>query len=149
MGLAVLLVDAGKGALAIYIGRQLGASEIVLFTAAFAASAGHIFSPFLGFRGGKGAATVLGISAIMLWQITAVTLVVGMVMFILTKHLVWSVTGMFVLLNVLTIASQPVGPVVLCLILSFLIAFTHLARQRPQLFSALKQGDWRRFMSQD
>ncbi len=61
-GAAVLIVDAGKGALAIYIGRTLGAPDAALYGAAVVATAGHNFSPFLRFRGGKGAATALGIS---------------------------------------------------------------------------------------
>ena len=87
-GLFVLVIDAGKGVLAIYAGRLLGAPDFVLFVAAFAATMGHNFSPFLGFRGGKGTAIVLGISAILLWQITAVTILFGAVTFAVTKHLV-------------------------------------------------------------
>ena len=145
-GLFVLLIDAGKGALAILIGRLLGAPEVVLFVAAFAATIGHNFTPFLKFRGGKGAATVLGISAILLWQITAATVLFGAIVFIVTKHAVWSVTATFVLLNALTIVFQPVGPVVLCLVLSFVIAITHFGRQNSRLMSAIRARDWKSFM---
>lgn len=148
-GVLVLVVDAGKGALAVFIGQRLGAPDIVIFAAAFAATLGHNFTPFLKFRGGKGAATVLGISAVLLWPITAVTLGAGVVLFAITRHAVWSLTGMFVLLNALTIALQPIGPVILCLTLSFVIAGTHFFRQHPQLIPAIRQGDWRRFMSID
>ena len=145
-GLFVLLIDAGKGALAILIGRLLGAPEVVLFVAAFAATIGHNFTPFLKFRGGKGAATVLGISAILLWQITAATVLFGAIVFIVTKHAVWSVTATFVFLNALTIVFQPVGPVVLCLVLSFVIAITHFGRQNSRLMSAIRARDWKSFM---
>ena len=80
LGLLVLIVDAGKGALAVFIGQRLGAAEIALYLSAVLATLGHNFSPFLGFRGGKGGATVLGISALMLWQITAITVVAGAVL---------------------------------------------------------------------
>jgi glycerol-3-phosphate acyltransferase PlsY len=147
-GAAVLLVDAGKGALAIYVGRTLEAPDAALYGAAVVATVGHNFSPFLRFRGGKGAATALGISAIMLWQITAVTVAVGAVLFGLTRHPVWSLTGVFVLLNALTIAtSQPAGQIAVCLAISAVVAGTHFYRQRDQLLPALRQGRWRRFMS--
>ena len=146
-GLAVLAIDTGKGASAIFLGQRLGVPDLALYLAALLATLGHNFSPFVQFRGGKGAATVLGISAIMLWQITAVTLVVGAVLFAVTRHAVWSLTAVFVLLNILTIATaQPVGQVVICLVLSFLVAGTHFFRQYPRLAPLVGQRQWRKFM---
>lgn len=150
LGLLVLFVDAGKGALAVYIGQRIGAAELALYASAVIATLGHNFSPFLGFRGGKGGATVLGISALMLWQITTITVAVGAVLFAITRHPVWSLTGVFLLLNVLTIVTaQEPGLIVLCLVLSSIVAATHLYRQHPSLIPAIRSGDWRRFMSSD
>ncbi len=150
IGILVLLVDAGKGALALFIGQRLGAPDMALYAAAFLAVIGHNFTPFLKFRGGKGAATVLGISALMLWQITAITIAFGGIFFGLTRRSVWSMAAVFVLLNALTIGTaQSTGLIVLCLVLSFVVAGTHFLRQYPQLLPAIRQGDWRRFMSID
>ena len=147
-GLLVLLVDTGKGALAIFIGQRLGAPDAALYVAALMATLGHNFSPFLNLRGGKGAATVLGISAIMLWHITAITVAVGIILFALTRHVVWSITGVFLLLNALTIGTaQPVGLIVLCLALSLVVGGTHIFRQYPQLLPAVRQRQWRKFMT--
>lgn len=56
LGAITLLLDAGKGALAVYIGHKLGyAPAATLFVVI-----GHCFSVFLKFRGGKGVATTLG-----------------------------------------------------------------------------------------
>ena len=146
-GLAVLAMDTGKGASAIFLGQRLGVPGIALYLAALAATLDHNFSPFVQFRGGKGAATVLGISAIMLWQVTAITVAVGAVLFALTRHPVWSLTAVFVLLNVLTIATaQPVGLIVICIVLSLLVAGTHLLRQYSQLKPLVGQRQWRKFM---
>lgn len=147
-GLLVLLVDTGKGALAIFIGQRLGASDAALYAAALTATLGHNFSPFLSFRGGKGAATVLGISAIMLWHVTAISMAVGVILFALTRHVVWSITGVFLLLNALTIGTaQPLGLIVLCLVLPLAVGGTHLFRQYPQLLPAVRRRQWHRFMS--
>jgi acyl phosphate:glycerol-3-phosphate acyltransferase len=60
-GLAVLALDAAKGALAVVIAMRVTPDPAVVALIGFAAIAGHCFSPFLGFRGGKGVATTLGV----------------------------------------------------------------------------------------
>ncbi|MDP6454288.1 MAG: glycerol-3-phosphate acyltransferase [SAR202 cluster bacterium] len=145
-GLFVLLVDSGKGAVAVFIAQRLGAPALAVYGSAVLATLGHNFSPFLGFRGGKGAATVLGISALMLWQLTAITVVFGGALYVSTRHAVWSMTGVFVLLNGLTIGTfQPMGQILLCLLLSFVVAGTHFWRQYPQVALVARQRQWRKF----
>ncbi len=148
IGAIVLVVDTGKGACAIVIGRLLGAPEVTLYVASLLATLGHNFSPFAGFRGGKGGATVLGISAVMLWHLTAASAGVGLIVLALTRHAVWSLTAVFVALNALTIGTgQPIGQIIICLVLSFVVAGTHLLRQRPEIVPAVMRRDWRRLMS--
>lgn len=149
-GIFVLAADAAKGAIAIIVGQQLGVPTTVLYFTSLAAVVGHNFSPFLGFKGGKGAATVLGISMLMLWQITAISGAIGLLTLAATRHVVWAMTAIFLALNALTIATgQPVGQIVLCIVLSLLVAGTHFGRQRADLLPAIASRDWRRFMSID
>ena len=149
-GITVLAIDAVKGAMAILLGQTLEVPVTTLYLASFAAVVGHNFSPFTGFRGGKGAATVLGISMLMLWHITVISGAVGILALAATRHVVWAMTAVFVALNALTIATgQPVGQIILCIVLSLLVAATHFGRQRAHLLPALVSGDWRRFMSID
>ena len=60
-GFGVLFADIAKGALAVLIARWLGLSLIFVSIAGFAAVVGHNWPVFLHFRGGKGAATTLGV----------------------------------------------------------------------------------------
>jgi glycerol-3-phosphate acyltransferase PlsY len=63
---AVLLLDGLKGAAPVVAGRALD-GPVLAAVAAFAAIAGHCFSPFLGFRGGKGVATNFGALCALAW----------------------------------------------------------------------------------
>lgn len=64
--IAVLILDGLKGALPVIAGRELDGSTLAA-VAAFAAIAGHCFSPFLNFRGGKGVATNFGAVIALAW----------------------------------------------------------------------------------
>jgi glycerol-3-phosphate acyltransferase PlsY len=60
-GVVTLLLDAGKGYLAVWLTARYSNENIAwMLLAALAAIAGHIFPVWLGFRGGKGVATAAG-----------------------------------------------------------------------------------------
>jgi glycerol-3-phosphate acyltransferase PlsY len=59
-GILTLLLDAGKGYLAVTLAGWLGGSLVWQAAAAFLAIFGHIFTLWLRFKGGKGVATGCG-----------------------------------------------------------------------------------------
>ncbi|PZQ47442.1 MAG: acyl-phosphate glycerol 3-phosphate acyltransferase [Micavibrio aeruginosavorus] len=59
LALATLLLDSGKGAIAVAIALYFADFNIALITG-FAALVGHLFPVWLKFKGGKGVATTLG-----------------------------------------------------------------------------------------
>ncbi|HEX9638786.1 MAG TPA: glycerol-3-phosphate 1-O-acyltransferase PlsY [Acidobacteriota bacterium] len=64
-GLITLLLDAGKGALAVVALRGLGSEPAWLAAGAVAALVGHAFPLFLRFRGGKSVAVALGVFSVL------------------------------------------------------------------------------------
>jgi len=60
-GFMVLAGDVLKGVLAVALARLAGGSEYLAAAAGLAAIAGHSWSVFLGFRGGRGVATAAGV----------------------------------------------------------------------------------------
>ncbi len=67
--LATLLLDGGKGALAVLLARWLVGAEDAAQVAGLAAFLGHLFPVWLGFKGGKGVATFLGLFLALDWQV--------------------------------------------------------------------------------
>jgi len=79
-GLAALtlLCDAGKGFVAAWLPFLLAGPDVAYFTA-IAAVLGHIFPPWLKFRGGKGVATFLGVMLGLSWKAGIITLAVWLI----------------------------------------------------------------------
>jgi glycerol-3-phosphate acyltransferase PlsY len=62
LGILTLLLDILKGFLPVFIAKQLGLGDVFLSLLALTAVLGHVFTPWLKFRGGKGVATALGVA---------------------------------------------------------------------------------------
>jgi glycerol-3-phosphate acyltransferase PlsY len=79
-GVLTLLLDAGKGYLAVMLARAItGGNMRWMVVAALAALAGHMFPVWLRFEGGRGIATGVGVFLPVCWQAVVVAVVIWIV----------------------------------------------------------------------
>ena len=138
---ATLLCDGAKGAAAVLIARHFLAPGAEIF-AALASVLGHLFPLWLGFKGGKGVATYLGIAFALFWPVGLLVAATW-----LAVAFVWRVSSLSALL---AIALSPVyffafgqrDYVPLAVLLAALIIFMHrenirrlLAGEEPRIGS--------------
>jgi glycerol-3-phosphate acyltransferase PlsY len=69
LALATLLLDSGKGAIAAGLAWAATGDMVAALTAGVAAVIGHNFPVWLGFKGGKGVATTLGVLLATAWPV--------------------------------------------------------------------------------
>jgi glycerol-3-phosphate acyltransferase PlsY len=84
-GILTLLLDAGKGLLAVWLARRL-LVEPWPVVAALAAVAGHVFPLFFGFRGGKGVATGMGAFGLLAPQAVVMSLALFLATVLISRY---------------------------------------------------------------
>lgn len=91
-GYAVSVADIAKGSLAVLIARWLGLDMIWVLVTGAAAVAGHNWPVFLGFRGGKGGATVMGVLLVLVPREFGLSFAITAVIIIITSNPVLGLT---------------------------------------------------------
>lgn len=129
-GLAVLVFDLGKGVVAaLVLPALLGVPAWAAYAGGAAAVIGHIYPVYYGFRGGKGAATLIGVLLVLApWP-----LLVGLVAWVLTLVTTGfvglaTVFGMTAVALALAVVHWPgviSVPVVFGAVMWLLIVYTH------------------------
>jgi acyl phosphate:glycerol-3-phosphate acyltransferase len=98
--LGTVLIDVGKGAAAAWLALRAGGPAWLPAAAGFAAMVGHVWPVFHGFRGGKGAGTLVGALAVLWWP--------GVVAVVAVWLLVLATTGYVGLSTVLAATALPI-----------------------------------------
>lgn len=84
-GVVTLMLDALKGAIAVLIATRFSEGWVIA-AAAIAVIVGHIFPVWLGFRGGKGVATAVGVFSVLApWALLCAG-IVFLIVVLLTRY---------------------------------------------------------------
>lgn len=130
-GLATLVADVGKGALAIVVAKLLSVNELVVFGAGLAAVIGHNWPVFLHFRGGRGLAVVIGALLALLPVEMVISAVIALVVLYATRSSIWFGVAMFIPLILLAVLfRERVSLIIYSVAMPCLAGLTHLLTTR-------------------
>lgn len=130
-GMVVLVADAAKGVAAMALAALLGVPPWGHVAVALAAVAGHNFSPYLRFSGGRGVATALGVSLVVVPWVALAGIALGAVWFGVKRKVVAAGFVTFAATNLLVVSTgAPVPTLAMCAAVSALVLVTHVVRER-------------------
>jgi len=86
-GLATLLLDVAKGYLAVWLAARVSGGDVGwMAISGMAAVIGHLFPVWLGFRGGKGVATAVGVFVPLCWMAVGAAALVWLVVVSISRY---------------------------------------------------------------
>jgi len=124
LGILTLLLDLGKGLLAVLFAKYVYDENAAVVAGLFAVL-GHVFPIWLQYKGGKGVATSFGVFLAINWSFALVILAVWLGVFLLTRFSSLAAIVSICYSPVIAYVMDGYMAAMLCLILSALIIFTH------------------------
>jgi acyl phosphate:glycerol-3-phosphate acyltransferase len=134
-GLPVFLIDVLKGFIAVSLVRINtnyipGTVDFINYQLILGAAAvlGHIFPIYVGFKGGKGVATLLGLLLAIQPQVTLICLGIFVLIFFTTRYVSLSsmVSGIaFPILTIFVFPTSAISLIIFSMIVSILLLLTH------------------------
>ncbi len=146
----IYVLDAAKGFLPALLCPafvEVPGALVVSVVCGAMAVLGHVFTPFLGFRGGKGVATATGVLFALDWQATGLAVLVFFVVQKATGHVFFGslalglgLAAATILLHPQTAFGERLPVTVLCILLAALLFWTHRSNLKKH-FAARAAGN--------
>jgi glycerol-3-phosphate acyltransferase PlsY len=132
-GIVVGIIDAAKGAAVIFIAQAANMSQVVVLCAGAAAVIGHNWPVFLGFRGGRGVSTTIGILFVLVTLPMLILTLPTLLILIIKRNVTPSMAFLFIALPFLDWWLK-VPPVLIAygVALPALVGITTFFRTRPR-----------------
>lgn len=125
-GLLIFILDFIKGQLGVLLGAYLFASPGAMVVGGLFAVLGHMFPIFIGFKGGKGVATGLGVISALMPKVTLIVVVVWVVLTLITRYVSVASIVAAVLTPILAAAfKEPIIYFLFALVIAVFIVFRH------------------------
>jgi glycerol-3-phosphate acyltransferase PlsY len=133
-GVMVGIIDAGKGALAVLIAQAANMSQITVMFTGVAAVIGHNWPIFIGFRGGRGASTTIGVLSALVTQPMLILAGPAILTLIIKRNTTLACAVLFVPLSLVGWwVGTPVSLIIYSVALPCLVGFTHFLRTRSRV----------------
>ena len=131
--------DFLKGAAAILLALALKVPDWAVIAAVVAVVAGHVYPLQLGFRGGKGVATMLGALLIFDYRFLIAMLAIFGLLFILSRrYIISGLVAIFALPFIAVVTGRDAVDVVGIVILTILILWAHRVHVRNTILTGQK-----------
>lgn len=122
----VLSGDVLKGVVAVLIGKFFGSSQIVTILCGLAVVIGHNWPALMGFRGGKGIATSIGVFLVYDPIIALICIAIGIVIIAVSKYVsLGSISGMIIFPVVNLIFSRGIQNFIYASIIAIIAIYKH------------------------
>jgi len=130
-GVAVGIVDASKGVLAILIAQAASIPQLAILLTGVAAVIGHNWPIFIGFRGGRGVSTTIGVQLAVITQPMLIVAGPATLVLIIRKNIPLASAFLFIPLPLVGWwLGLPGMLVAYSIALPCLLGFTHFLRTR-------------------
>jgi glycerol-3-phosphate acyltransferase PlsY len=134
VGFFVGIIDAAKGALAVLIAQITNLPQIFVMLAGTAAVIGHNWPVFIGFRGGRGESTTIGILTTLVPQPMLIVAGPALLVLLIRRNVILASAFLFTPLSLVCWwVGTPTPLIVYSVALPCLVGFTHFLRTRPKL----------------
>ncbi len=131
-GISIFFIDAGKGALAILIAQAASLPQGAILLTGAAAVIGHNWPVFIGFRGGRGEATTIGVLLTLVTQPMLILAGPVLATLAIKKNVTLASTFLFIPLPLVCwLLGVPGVFIAYSIALPCLVGFTHFLETRP------------------
>lgn len=143
LGLLVFILDVSKGYLPVYVASASGQNHYVVMLCGILAIAGHMFSPFLGFKGGKGVATGLGVILGIAPRLFILSFLLGMSIILITGYVsLASIIGSIFLTILMFRSGQPLPYAWMTALIAAFIFFKHIPNIKRLMNGSENKISW-------
>ncbi len=130
-GIGIFFADATKGALPVLIAQAVSIPQLAILSAGAATVIGHNWPVFIGFRGGRGESTAIGVLTTLITQPMLIIAGPAVLTLLISRNVTLASTFLFIPLPLICWWLRLPGVfVTYSMVLPCLVGFTHFLRTR-------------------